>query len=184
MSSSKKIKRTPSVMDTNEKLIRYWARYVKARSGLELDDIFQELRVETWQAGRDWHPQKGDPSWNMFLTQRLQWKASKMIRSVARKLTVEKAFQQQHTGDFYSPSHTLCNLSYELSRSLTTNEAKKVFSVMQVPTELIAPDCKGDCPSAGQMASYLGIAELSVTRGLREIKRHLRALLDGEQQQQ
>jgi hypothetical protein len=181
---------------TNEQIVRFFARYIAVRArGADLDDIVQELRIETWLAGKDWDPKKGDPSWSMFLRQRLQWKASKLIRSTLRGLTVERAFYRQNrsssrwkgpsddhwmVGDFEAPSLSLCCLSYELQQNLQSNEAKKVFQAMQVPVELISPDSKGSCPTVSQVASYLGIAELSVTRGLREIKRHLRVLLNGQ----
>lgn len=195
--SGRKINTRLSTMDEQhiEKMIQYYALYVAARCGerwaynmfsdswsWDLEDLCQELRVEAWLARKDWNPKKGGPrSWRPFLKQRLQWRASMIIRKAARRLTVETAFRDHFSGDFTAPSQTLCGLAYELERKLESSEARKVLQALQTPVELIAPDYKGSCPSEKQVASYLGIAELSVQRGLREIKRHLRVLLNGKE---
>lgn len=185
---SEKIKLTHSPMEaTDERLVRYFSWYVISRMpGLNRDDISQELRLESWLARKKWRSEE-KASWKTFLYRRLQWRASNLLRGAARQLTLERAFYQRHSsghrwgrdrmvGDFCAPSQTICHLSYELQQSLKSNEARKVFRAMQTPTELIAPE--GGCLTTKQVASYLGIAEISVTRGLREIKRHLRAILN------
>jgi len=168
------------------KLINFFARYAVAKCDLDLDEIRQELSVEAWLARKDWDLDKAESGKiSTFIAQRLRWKVQNLIRGSARRLRLHEAFRTAYSQDFAAPpSPVFCCLSYELSMSLESVEARKVFQALQSPTELVAPDLSGTpCVDERAVASLLGISELSAKRGMREIKRKLKGLFKDEERQ-
>ena len=153
-----------------QKDIHYWAHYVGRITGNDPEDIQQELLIMVWEV----YCKKGDETKRVFIQQRLQWEAKRLIRENIKK---KKRYTEEEISDSIQDQRYSTEEGFILGESIKSIENHLIKFNKTGMLKIFNMMMEGFSPA--EISNNLGIALTTVSVNKNKILRIAEVVLNG-----